>query len=261
MVNIRRPRETPFWNALCKRKYSFGVMIPPEREPEEGNGSVDTGTKPFRVKDCALITLATGIKALDLRELRARLETIDDACIYHHFWGSRLRPCFDDPEFHNDFAVWAHRALHDKTLAERLSVIDPVEFSSIRDLRQELVEVIEQRLDESELAGWTRADEPFNFLRSQIVVFDTHKELSDPEELAREVPQMGTGSIFYHFIDARRRTPDSIDDFREWLLGFGSRYADLVGLIATVDPYFPTLVELRDRLGSLFKTYFGGLLE
>lgn len=217
--------------------------------------------QPFEVKDCALITLATGVKALDLRELRDRLEVADDACIYHHFWGSRLQPSFDDPEFHNDFAVWAHRALHDSTLAERLSVIDPVEFPSIKELKQEVIDVIEERLDESEIIGWIKASEPFNLLRSQLVVFDTGRRLEDPKELAEAVPEMSTSSIFYHFIDARRRTPEGVDDFREWLLGFGAQYEELVNWLAGVDPYFPTLLELRDNLASLFRSYFGGLIQ
>jgi len=60
---------------------------------------------PFAVKDCALIAIATGERAHNLRELRDRLETTRPGCIYHHFWGGLLRPSFDDPEYQNDFAV------------------------------------------------------------------------------------------------------------------------------------------------------------
>ena len=214
--------------------------------------------QPFKVKDCALIALATGTRAYTLRELRDRLESVDASSIYYHVWGGLLRPRFDDPEYHNDFASWTARSLHDNVLAERLSVIDPVEFSDMEALRQEFVEVIEERLDESEYLQWAKAQAPFNFLTSQIVVFDTHRELREPSELAKEIPNMSLGSIFYHFIDARRRTPENVDDFRYWLEGFDDEYAELCALIATVDPYFPTLAELREQLASLFSTYFGG---
>ncbi len=214
--------------------------------------------QPFKVKDCALIALATGTRAYTLRELRDRLETVDASSIYYHVWGGLLRPRFDDPEYHNDFASWTARSLHDNVLAERLSVIDPVEFPDMEALRQEFIEVIEERLDESEYLQWAKAQAPFSFLTSQIVVFDTHRVLREPAELAREIPNMSLGSIFYHFIDARRRTPENIDDFRYWLEGFDDEYADLCALIATVDPYFPTLAELREQLTSLFSTYFGG---
>lgn len=212
----------------------------------------------FAIKDCALIAIATGKKAQNLRELRDVLETIQPGSIYYHFWGGRLRPRFDDPEYNNDFATWARHALHDGKSAERLSVIDPTDFGDLEALRQEVVEVLEDRLAESEYVPWARADQQFNFITSQIVVFDTHRRIDLPQELVEVVPSMSVGSVFYHFIDARRRTPDSIDDFRAWLYGFGDSYRELCDRLATVDPYFPTLTQLRDELAAVFRAYFGG---
>ncbi len=54
---------------------------------------------------------------------------------------------FDDPQFNNDFAIWSHYALHDDALAERLAIIDPDNFSTLEHLRQEMVEIVEERLD------------------------------------------------------------------------------------------------------------------
>ncbi len=212
----------------------------------------------FAIKDCALIAIATGKRAQNLRELHDRISTIHPGSIYYHFWGGLLRPRFDDPEYNNDFATWSRHALHDGQMAERLGVIDPTEFSSLEELRQELLEVIEERLDETEFVPWARPDQEFNFITSQIVVFDTNRRIVEPKELADAIPTLSVGSIFYHFIDARRRTPGAVDDFRAWLWGFGETYADLCVELATVDPYFPTLTELRGELAVLFKDYFGG---
>ncbi|HDD45261.1 MAG TPA: hypothetical protein ENG63_10460 [Candidatus Desulfofervidus auxilii] len=213
---------------------------------------------PFAVKDCALIAIATGIHVQNLRELKDKLLTIHPGSIYYHFWGSLLNPRFEEPEFNNDFAAWTYHALHDPILAERLAVIDPTEFADIEDLRQELIDVIEERLYEIEYVPWSKPDQQFHFIRSQIVVFDTHKRITEPKELAKILPSLSTGSIFYHFIDARRRTKEKIDDFRAWLKGFGDTYADLCSLIAAIDPYFTTLAELRQKLSQLFELYFGG---
>jgi hypothetical protein len=57
---------------------------------------------PFLFKDCALIAIAIGERARNLRELRERLHDIDPNSIYYHFWGGLLRPRFDDPEYHQD---------------------------------------------------------------------------------------------------------------------------------------------------------------
>jgi hypothetical protein len=63
--------------------------------------------------------------------------------------------------------------------------------------------------------------------------------------------------VFYHFIDARRRREDGLDDFRGWLEGFGPRYAALIEALAHVDPYFSTLSELRLELARVFRETIG----
>ncbi len=213
-------------------------------------------TQPFIVKDCTLIAIATGIRAQSLREMRDKLANIHSGSIYYHFWGGLLSPRFEEPEFNNDFASWSYHALHDMVLAERLSVIDPTHFHDIEDLRREVIDVIEERLYEIEFVPFSKSSQQFNFVRSQIVVFDTHKRIEKPEELSSVTQNFSLGSIFYHFIDARRRTDSNIDDFREWLNGFAGEYNELSNLIANIDPYFTTLSELRNNLSKLFKHYF-----
>jgi hypothetical protein len=211
--------------------------------------------EPFVVKDCALIALATGEDAQTLRELREKIQTIGSDSIYYHFWGGLLRPRFDDPEFQNDFAVWSSRSLHDKKLAERLALIDPTDYETLEDLRKELIEVIEERLDESELLPWVTASSRFYFVRSQIVVFDTGKRVATVDEMTAQIPHLSPGSIFYHFVDARRRTELGKNDLSMWLMGFGDEYQGLLDHIALIDPYFTTLTELRDELHRVFTLY------
>lgn len=211
----------------------------------------------FAVKDCALAAIATGQRAQNLRELRDRLLTVHPGCIYYHFWGGLLRPRFDDPEYNNDFAFWVRHALHDVPLAERLAVIDPADYPDLDALRQELVEVIEERIDEYDYQTWARPDQQFHFVRSQTVAFDTARRLHEPRELASTVPGLALGSIFYHVIDARRREPHGIDDFRAWLAQFGDTHQGLIARLAEVDPYFINLAELRQLLAQLFQDYFG----
>ena len=218
------------------------------------------GTKrppPFVIKDCALIQIATGVRAQNVRELRDRLLTVDAGCIDYHFWGGLLRPSFDDPEYANDFAAWARHGLHDHKLAERLGMIDPAEFADIESLRRELVEVLEQRIDEGEYLTWAKSDQQFQFIRSQIVVFDTGRTLTQPAELVSAVPAMSAGSVYYHFVDARRRPPLRTDDFRAWLARCDGDYAALSDALAEVDPYFTTLTDLRAELARVVRAGLG----
>lgn len=218
----------------------------------------ETPDTAFAVKDCALVALATGRKARLLQELRNRLEEIDAGSLYHHFWGGLLVPRFEEREYHNDFAAWAQHGLHDAVLAERLAVLDPTGFPNLEALRQEIIEQIDTRMDEVEHLAWSRATQQFEFVCSQIVVFDTHRVVSRPEELSRILPELSTSSIFYHFIDAQRRTPDRRDDFSDWLSGYGETYTDLQTRLAGVDPYFGSLSELRNELSTVFAEHFGG---
>lgn len=211
---------------------------------------------PFRVNDCALIAIATGRNAQNLKELRDELAEIDTSSIYYHFWGGLLRPGFEEREFNNDFAEWVRHTLHDHVLAERLAVIDPSEYPTLEDMRLVLVETIEDRLDERDHLEWAAPDGQFEFVRSQIVVFPTDAQVDRPDQLAPAMLRMSPGSLFYHFIDARRRLAEGTDDFRAWLAAFGDAYEGLCRRIADVDPYFTTLSELRRQVASLLVEAF-----
>jgi len=220
--------------------------------PANSNG------RSLRLKDCSILAIATGKRAQNTRELRDQLQLIDPSSIYYHFWGGLLRPKFDDPEYANDFAAWAHHGLHDDVLAERLGVIDPTEFDTLEALRAELVEVIEARLDETEHVFWARSDQQFNFIRSRLVVFDTKTHITEPKQLPEVLSRISVSSLFYHFIDARRRTPDGVDDFRHWLTDvWGKTYEPLGWKLAEVDHYFTTLSDLRTELSDLLHDFFG----
>lgn len=231
---------------LNQNSFSEGELMP------QNNAKVD----PFIIKDCTLIAIATGKRAGNLRELRALLQDIDLGCIYYHFWGGLLRARFDDPEYHNDFSLWVRHALYDKVLAERLSLIDPTNFPDLESLKQELLEIMEERLDEIDYSPNAPRDHQFEFIRSQIVIFTTKNTVKKPQDFAKILPHMSVGSIFFHFIDARRRNPEALDDFSNWLRNFGQKYNDLGDLVKEIDPYFSSLTGLRNELTQSFRTFF-----
>jgi hypothetical protein len=213
--------------------------------------------QPFFVRDCALIALATGLKAQNLKELRDQLQRVDSSSLYYHFWGGLLHAGFEEREYGNDFAEWVRHSLHDAVLAERLGVIDPSDFDTLELMRLSLIDSIEERLDETEVRTWAPVDRQYQFIRSQIVVFNTDCLAQTPEELAATIPKLSASSVFYHFIDARQRLPDGGDDFRAWLSAWGERYADLQMQLAAIDPYFTTLSELRDQVARAFANLTG----
>lgn len=212
--------------------------------------------KSFKIRDCALASLATGLKAQNLKELKKNISEVESESLYYHFWAGLLQPRLGDPEYNNDFASWVRHTLHDKVLAERLGMIDPTEHPDLEELREQLLDIIEERLDEVEYLSWCRIDEQFQFITSQIVIFDTDREIRKPAELTEIIPNMTSGSIFYHFIDARRRTFGNIDDFSTWLYGFNDRYSDLIYGLSAIDPFFSSLTELRTQISETVNEYF-----
>jgi len=211
--------------------------------------------EPFALRDCSLLGLATGRKASNLRELCDHIRHADRASIYHHFWGRLLHTQFVEQEYNNDFASWVHRELGEKALAERLAMVNPVDFPDIDALREEVVDILEERLDEGYASPWSPRDGQFHFLRSIVVVIDTGRRVEAPARLAQLMPALATGSVFYHFIDARRRTPVREDDFSAWLRGYGDKYQKLRERLAAVDPYFCSIGDLRSLLARIVREH------
>jgi hypothetical protein len=203
--------------------------------------------------DCTLITLALGKSAQDLRELRDRLSDVPAGSLDHHFQQALLRHTFDDPEYRNDFALWARRQLHDFQLAEMLDVIDPLDYENLEDLRQRLLDVIEDRLADLDHVPSVAPGREFHFLRSQILIFGTGLSAAMPGDLANLIPRLSTGSVFYHFVEARRRHPARLDDISVWLEGWGEDHEPTRRRLGTIDFNLWTLTEMRDLIAACFE--------
>jgi len=204
---------------------------------------------PFEIKDCALLSRMSILPAaVNLRELRDRIASCSHDVLYHHFCETTLVPSFDYPDYRNDFAVWVKRPLGDDILAERLGMIDPYSFSSFEDLRAVTLEIIDERLSEVPMVPWAKRGHEFYFMEATTVVFDTGKRIDDPDQLIFAIKSMTKGSIYFHFLEARRRTLNAVDDFSVWLMDWGDGWQHYVRVLSTIDFAFNTLTELRDEL-------------
>lgn len=206
----------------------------------------------FEVRDCSLITRMAGIRsAMNLRELEERIADCPEESLFHHFCETVIRPTFDNPEYHNDFAMWVRRYLQDRTLAERVSVINPYKLANLEELRRVLMDIIQERLVEIDHIPWAPVKDQFYFLRSVTVVYDTGMVLSEPAHLFEKLADMANGSIYYHFVEARRRTENHEDDFTNWLENFGDSVRPLIQALREVDFYYMSLSELKQKLVEL----------
>ena len=186
--------------------------------------------------------------AINLRELRERVERCSLESIYHHFCETQLRPTFDDPEFTNDFATWAYRDLRDDVLAERLGILDPDSFESIEALRTDLLDAIEDRLSEVDYVPSVGLGHAFYFMNSSMLVFDTTMVLKKPEDVMWALRRMARPSIFYHFVETRSRLGSKNDDILPWLCEGSPLGVRLAEAFTGIDVEHYTLRGLRQEL-------------
>ncbi len=204
---------------------------------------------PFIIQDCALLTRMSGLPtALNLRELRDRIAVCSPDVLYHHFYETTLAPSFDNPEYRNDFAIWIKLYLGDRVLSERLGIIDPWEFKSMDELRGYTLELIDERLSEISTLFSVPQGSEFFFMEATTIVFDTGERIINPHDLAGAIKNMSNGSIYYHFIEARRRQPQRVDDFSSWLMEGGKEWLNYIKAMAAVDFYFSSAGDLREEL-------------
>ncbi|NIP43507.1 MAG: hypothetical protein GWO41_09750 [candidate division Zixibacteria bacterium] len=212
----------------------------------------------FSIKDCTLITRMAGLdSALNIREMRERVAICPIECLYHHYCETVIRPTFDDPEFRNDFSIWCSTHLGDKKLAEQLGILNPYDFNNLEELRIKMMEVIDERLSELYYIPSAQIGEDFQFMRAVTVVFDTGKQIHSPDDLIRHIPFMSDSSLYYHFVEAHRRTPESTDDFTVFLKDFNHEYQPLIEEFAKIDFYFLNLHELRLALKKAIESIVG----
>ena len=205
--------------------------------------------KPFAVKDCALLVRMSGLPpAINLRELRERVAACNENVLFHHFCESLLRPAFDHPDYRNDFAVWAKWYLSDRVLAERLGILDPYTVNSLEELRAITLDIIDERLSEVVAIPSAAPGDEFFFLEATTVVIDTGERVNSPKELGAAIRKMTNGSLFFHFLEARRRVPVGMDDFSAWLKGEEKKNAKYIRTLGSIDFYFHSLSNLKEEI-------------
>lgn len=207
--------------------------------------------REFIIQDCTLLAKTSGVPpAINLRELRQRLATCRQDVLYHHFCETPLVPSFDNPDSRNDLAVWALLQLGDRVLAERLGIINPYIYTDLEKLRELVLDILDERISEVPFVPSCQHGGELFFTEAITVVFDTGGRISLPEELPAAIGAMTNGSIYYHFLEARRREPVGCDDFSAWLSCFPDQ-EDWCKALHDVDFAFYTLSELRTALVKL----------
>ena len=199
-----------------------------------------------------------GIKVVNLRELLHALREVSDSVLYYHLVQSRLAVSPPAVEFPNDFALWAAVALQDSALAEKLSSFDPLDYENLGQVRQSMVDILEEYLWDLPFVPWARSGFEFHFCEASTVVIRSEIAAHNLREFCQALNKVGLDSMYYHFFEARWRLERPIDDFSYWIeTNFG--LPQLVAAIRDIDIYFYNLREIRNTLLGLIHQYLGDI--
>ncbi len=202
---------------------------------------------PFYFNSAAHLLRIGRDKATNLSELLEVLRRCPEDSIFQHTFQTLHEHHFIREGFSNDFAHWAFAACNEVALAERLAGVDVREFTSIKSMRQRIVNIVEDYLQKNPRAGERAALEPFYFCASDTVVVPTPFVARNLKEFANGLERVSQHSIHYHFIEARLRLKLNSNDFSMWLeeeLDMGP----LADRLNRIDIYTSTLDDVRQKI-------------
>src|SRR5712671_4040298 len=203
--------------------------------------------KPFYFNTSAHLLRITRQKANTLSEFLTALRECPEGSIFQHSFRTLQEHHFIREGFSNDFAHWAVSACNEPSLAEGLASVDVREFTSVAQIRERFIQIVESFLQRSPAAANRAARETFYFCSSESVVIPTSFVAHSMQDFAEGLRRVTVHSIHHHFIEARLRLKLMSNDFSQWL------YEDM-GLteaarkLNRIDIYTATLEDVRQQI-------------
>jgi len=210
--------------------------------------------EPFRFYTRLHLTELTGLRAAGLVQLVRLLKSVPGGSIYYHTHRFLQQHQYLSPEPPNDFAYWVREILGEEELGEHLASIDIIQYSTIRSLRERIIETIEEYLVEHPEAKMRFPQEggEFHFKKSVSFILPTPHVSYDLREFSEILKRITIDSIYFHIFEARLRLEKKTNDFSNWIENsVGNR--ELALSIARLDPYVYTMEDLRRTITDLIE--------
>jgi hypothetical protein len=206
-----------------------------------------TPVKPFYFNTSAHLLRITTQKANTLAELLDALRVCPDDSIFKHTFRTLQDLHFIREGFSNDFAHWALTACNEPGLAEQLASVDVREFTSLGELRERFVQIVEKHLQLNPADGQRMAEETFYFCASDTVVMPTRFVAETLQDFVKGLREVSVHSIHHHFIEARLRIKLMSNDFSQWLHE-DAGFTDVARALNRIDIYTVTLEDVRKQM-------------
>lgn len=212
--------------------------------------------QPFAFVGCIELREILGHRARDERELMEELERVPVGSVYYHTHGVFLRHPQLTRAYPNDFANWVAAHIRDQVLAERLSVVDPFQFSGLEELREELISILEDHVSALQPVPRVVFGEPFFFVQSHLLQVSTGFAARTLDEFRRVLAVVDASTIYFHVLDARARRGVTGGDLAHWIetqLGLPA----LAEQIGRINPYPGGLEQIRAEVLRLVDAELG----
>jgi len=194
----------------------------------------------------------TGLKAGNLSELVNILKDIPDSVVYYHTHHFVEEYHYLTPQPANEFALWVGDVIGDEILAEKLSNIDTFEFSTIGELRERIIGVINDGISTRKDGRTAFEGREFHFIKSVSVILPTPYVAHDLREFVEVLRKASINSLYFHVFESRLRLHRGVNDFSIWLQDCLDE-KELADKIAVLDPYNYTLEGLRSVIIKLIE--------
>jgi hypothetical protein len=202
---------------------------------------------PFYFYTSSNLVELTGEKAETLEQLLSLMRRCSGSAIFYHVFQSYRERHFATEKYHSDFAQWISVSLDEEILSERLGALDVRDFTSIRALRESMIQIMEDHLQTYPQCGGRPGKTPFFFCQSVSVVMPSKYIAWTLENFHHIIEKIGIRSIHYHLIEARLRLGIHTNDFSYWFrTSLGEER--LAQRIEAIDIYLHPLEEIRGMI-------------
>jgi len=200
-------------------------------------------SRPFIFKSELWIPRYTGIRVYTVREFIETLKIIDKFSIFYHMY-INIFNYHNLPTFYtNSISFWFYKNGH-LLLAEKISIIDPLDYYDLDDLRNALVQTLEKNynkdLDKKEKLT------PFYFIKAEREIIDCERIANTLDQFVEGIKKSSINSLFYHLITSRIENKTLVNDYSSWLLSIGE--AKKAEKINKLDLYIMNLYEVKKEI-------------
>jgi hypothetical protein len=203
--------------------------------------------KPFYFNTSAHLLRITTQKANTLAELLEALRTCPEDSVFQHTFRTLQEHHFLREGYSNDFAHWTLTDCNEPGLAEQLASVDVREFTSLGEMRERFIQILQKHIDSNPADASRLAEDTFYFCAADIIVMPTNFVAETLQDFVRGLCEVSVHSIHHHFIEARLRLKLMSNDFSQWLHE-DAGLTDAARALNRIDIYTATLEDVRKQI-------------